>query len=255
MKKKTLKILMIIIIALIVIIGIVFLLNRNEPDDKNDENKENSALESVLLPGKNPTIETPEEQQEVEEVKEKTGKTGDANLYEVHEVDENTKIATIKSSVKYKVAFAGIIKNGKPDMKEVDNIMEEHHPEFAGIYVVEKDRDKFLQYLEGVTNTEYYIDNNGYLKIGKKNNQNEYDKKLEKAIKGEKLLYIINISSVCYIVDEITGEILDYSFENLDKYQTYEYFDDADKRIIFITENKQKQLDDDEIINSVIDLL
>ena len=94
--------------------------------------------------------------------------------------------------------------------------------------------DQFIDLIEGTT--EYY------------------DKKIEKAINGDKI-YSITISSKCYIVDEITGEIQDYSFEDMDEYQTYEYFEDEEKMIICITENINKQLDDKEIMKSVIDLL
>ena len=79
------------------------------------------------------------------------------------------------------------------------------------------------------------------------------DKKIEEIINGNKL-YIIDISSTCYIVDEITGEILDYNFEDMDEYQTYQYFEDGDKKIIFITENQNNQLTVKEIIESVIEL-
>ena len=98
------------------------------------------------------------------------------------------------------------------------------------------------------------IDDGGYLKIDEKNNQNENDKKIEKIIKSKKQ-YILDISSVCYIVDDITGEILDYNFENMDKYQTYEYFEDNDKMIVFINENKGNQMSNKEIFKSVINLL
>jgi hypothetical protein len=84
------------------------------------------------------------------------------------------------------------------------------------------------------------------------NNANENDKKLQKALNSKKQ-YLISISSICYIVDDITGEILDYSFENMDKYQTYEYFEDENKDIIFITENKSNQLSEKEIVNSVLE--
>ena len=80
-----------------------------------------------------------------------------------------------------------------------------------------------------------------------------YGDEIEEIINGNKL-YIIDISSTCYIVDEITGEILDYNFEDMDEYQTYQYFEDGDKKIIFITENQNNQLTVKEIIESVIEL-
>ena len=92
------------------------------------------------------------------------------------------------------------------------------------------------------------------MKISDNQKINDYDKKIINIINGNKL-YILDVNSVCYIVDDITGEILDYNFENMDKYQTYEYFEDNDKMIIFINENKSNQLDDKEIFESVINLL
>ena len=63
------------------------------------------------------------------------------------------------------------------------------------------------------------------------------------------------LSSVCYIVDEVTGEILDYNFENMDKYQTYEYFEDDEKCIVFINQNTNGQLSDSEIFESIVKVL
>ena len=57
-----------------------------------------------------------------------------------------------------------------------------------------------------------------------------------------------------YIVDDVTGEILDYNFENMDKYQTYEYFEDNDRIIVFVTENSSNVLTESEIFESLINL-
>jgi len=147
-----------------------------------------------------------------------------------------------------------MIKGSMPYKEELDDVFDNNQPRKKGIWIYEKDRTKFLKYLSSVTLSKYSIDENGYLQIDNKNNQNDYDKKIEKAINGDKI-YSITISSKCYIVDEITGEIQDYSFEDMDEYQTYEYFEDEEKMIICITENINKQLDDKEIMKSVIDLL
>ena len=147
-----------------------------------------------------------------------------------------------------------MIKKGKPEMNEIDSIFSNMQPQKSGIWILENDREMFLNYLANVTESKYVINENGYLQIENKDKQNDYDKKIEKIISGEKT-YIINISSTCYIVDEISGEILDYSFENMDQFQTYEYFEDDNNMIIFITQNTNKQLEDEEIIKSVIDLL
>ena len=44
-------------------------------------------------------------------------------------------------------------------------------------------------------------------------------------------------------------------FEKMDKYQTYEYFKDGDRMIIFINENSSNQMTEKEIFESVINLM
>ncbi len=226
-------------------------------EEKSDDNKENTENTENVEKEIQITTSTQEESQISSEKKteiiEETGKQGDSDLYEIQEGEDNIKIATIKSSVKYKVAFAGMIKNKAPEKEELDDILEKNHPKYAGIWIKSESQSEFLKYISSVTKSKYEINENGYLKIKNKKNQNEYDKKIEEIINGNKL-YIIDISSTCYIVDEITGEILDYNFEDMDEYQTYQYFEDGDKKIIFITENQNNQLTVKEIIESVIEL-
>lgn len=222
-----------------------------EAESPNEEKQEQDEIKEIEVPNENKENDEP---QEIDTLKENTGKTGDTNLYEIQEGDNNIKIATIKSSIKYKVAFAGMIENKAPEMSKLDNILQEKHPKYAGIWIYEKDRNDVLEMLKEITESEYKIDEDGYLKIVSSKKQNENDKTLENAINGEKL-YIIRNSSLCYIVDEITGEILDYNFEKLDRYQTYEYFQDDDKTIIFMNENTKKQMTSKEIMQSVIDLM
>lgn len=225
--------------------------NVQEPEQEMIEQENNEPPKEIIIEDEN---ELPEEQEEIQTLKENLGKTGNSELYEVQDGYNNTKIVTIKSSVKYKVAFTGMLKNKTPIMSEIDNYLEQKHPKYAGIWVYEKDREDILDILKEITNSEYKIDENGYLKIINKNNQNDNDKKLESIIKGEKL-YIIRISSICYIIDEVTGKILDYNFEKLDRYQTYEYFQDKDKMIIFMNENTKQQMTSKEIFQSIIDLM
>ena len=226
-------------------------------EEKSDDNKENTENTENVEKEIQITTSTQEESQisdeEKTEIIEETGKQGDYDLYEIQEGEDSVKIATIKSSVKYKVAFAGMIKNKVPEKEELDDLLEKNHPKYVGIWIKSESQSEFLKYISSVTKSEYEINENGYLKIKNKKNQNEYDKKIEEIINGNKL-YIIDISSTCYIVDEITGEILDYNFEDMDEYQTYQYFEDGDKKIIFITENQNNQLTVKEIIKSVIEL-
>ena len=248
MKIKNKKVIILVVLLIMFVAILVLLFNKRIQKDNNQYNFEQYG-EQV---DKNQIEYQPDVT--VEEIKNEIGATGNTNIYEVEQEYDGRNILAVKPSIKYKVAFAGMIKNAKPSMSELDNIMEEKLPHKTGIWVKEKSRDKILEiFNDGDVNSKYLIDDDGYLKIDRKNNQNDNDKKIEKIIKGKKQ-YILDISSVCYIVDDITGEILDYNFENMDKYQTYEYFEDKDKYIVFVTENSNNVLTNLEIFKSIINL-
>ena len=250
MKKKQI---IIGIAIMIIVVFIIFLMikNNNKKYDGNGFVTINNIYTNI---DKN-QIEY-SENTNVEELKQESGKTGDSNIYEVETEYDGRKTLQIKPSLKYKVAFAGMIKNGKPLTSELDDIYSKNIPSNNGIWVEKNSREKIKKYLNdtGLFKSKYEINDDGYLKISDNQKINDYDKKIINIINGNKL-YILDVNSVCYIVDDITGEILDYNFENMDKYQTYEYFEDNDKMIIFINENKSNQLDDKEIFESVINLL
>lgn len=192
----------------------------------------------------------------IEEIKKETGANGKSEIYEIQTEYDGRKVLGIKANIKYKVALAGMLKDLKPEYNELDEIITVNAPKDTGIWIENNSREKITRFLKqnSYLNSKYYIDDNGYIKIGDKNNQNDIDKKLEKLINGDRQ-YIIDISSICYIVDSITGEILDYNFEKMDRYQTYQYFQDDKLMIIFINENSSGQLTEKEIFESVINLV
>ena len=55
------------------------------------------------------------------------------------------------------------------------------------------------------------------------------------------------------MVDPVTGQIVDNPYVDIDKEQTYEYFEDGNKIILFITDNEE--IDKDEIFESILNLL
>ena len=55
------------------------------------------------------------------------------------------------------------------------------------------------------------------------------------------------------MVDSVTGEIVDNPYVYIDKEQTYEYFEDENKIIVFITDNEE--IDKDKIFEAVLNLL
>ena len=179
--------------------------------------------------------------------------TSTINMLKTMKIDKTNNSATILNNSgisdiqqdKVKVAFEGMYEN---------QTTKENIPKKAGIWVKEQDKEKFLELLKTETESIYDIDKNGYLYIKNKDKQNENDKKIEEKIKGNKL-YMFSISSTCYIIDPVTNEKIEYCFEDMDQYQVYEYFENNDKSLIFITENKKGLLSNKEIITSILKLI
>lgn len=242
--KKALKII-IAIIAIIIIVGIVILIkkdNKNEVIEKNyneekiEDNKEDNKDESV------------------NSLKEEYKITGDEDIYEVIEDTLGRKMLTVKANINLKVAFAGMVKKSIPQKEEIDTIYEEKFPKKTGIYIDEKDRKKIVEYLN--TNKQlknsYKINEDGSIKISEKNDETELDKKIEKIMNSNKTV-VISINGICYMVDSVTGEIVDNPYVYIDKEQTYEYFEDENKIIVFITDNEE--IDKNKIFEAVLNLL
>lgn len=245
---KNKKIIYTCLIILLLIFIIIFLgikdnrfLTKTENDLVNEQNLEENSLSEQDI-------------KKVEEIKNEIGITGNTELYEIQKGYDNKEIAVIKPNIKYKVAFAGMIKKHKPQMNELDNIIEKNHPKKNGIWIENNSREKMLKIIKNNTKSTYKIDDDGYIKIINKDVQNDNDKILEKIINSNKL-FILNISSICYIIDDISGEILDFNFEKLDMFQNYEYFTDENRNIIFITENTKKMLSETETFQSVLNLM
>lgn len=192
----------------------------------------------------------------VNELKKENGIKGNSDIYEIQTEYDGRKVLTVKANLKFKVAFCGLITRDLPKIEELEKVFQENIPQKNGIWIENYSKDKIVKLINDSekTNSKYAISGDGYLYIVEKNTQTELDKKIEKIINGNKL-NVLAKSSVCYIVDTVTGEILDYNFEKMDKYQTYEYFEDNDKKIIFITENSGNQLYDEDILEDMVNLL
>lgn len=250
MNKKILA----IVVGFIVLIGIcicVLLFQRKNRDNEMQNTTGYLDLEidkNQIAYNENATID---------EIKEDTGISGNNEIYELQTEFDGRRVLVVKANIKYKVAFAGMIKNDLPQMNELDTILEENFPKNNGVWVNAGSRDKLLKLINNSTklNSKYSINDDGYIIITEKNNQTDLDKKFESTINNNQSSNILSVSSVCYTIDDVTGKIIDNDFEFMDKYQTYDYFEDENKKIIFITENKEEQLPIDEIIESVINLL
>lgn len=253
--KKSNKIIMgsIAITIIVIIISMIIAMKyKNKEQERENEKTQQTldeineeyeqAMENSEMYNENASIET---------LKEEYKMTGEDNIYEVTEEADGRKVLTVKSDLNFKVAFAGMIKNNMPQKEELDSIYEQNFPQKAGIYVDAKDRDKILQYLNNnqYLNNKYHINSSGFIEIKEKNNETENDKKMEKVINGNKT-YVISINVICYMMDAVTGEIVDNPYRKMEEDQMYEYFQDDEKIILFITDSKN--MPQDEIFNVII---
>ena len=255
--KKLSKIIICVILLAILIIICIFLrvTNLKNTQTNNDSENEIETYEKEYEEMKSDSIMY-DENSTLEQLKEEYKVTGQNDIYQVETEKDGRKVITIKPSIDYKVAFSGMIKKLKPEFSEIDSIYEKNSPQYNGIWIYSKDRDKILEYLNDneFLKSKYRINEEGYLEVELLNNPTDTDEKIQDIINGNKQ-YIFCISSICYMVDAVTGNIVDNPYNELEKYQTYEYFRDENKMITFITENKENAMTNNEIFNSIIDLM
>ena len=203
-------------------------------DRKESYNRSKSDLEKI--------------EKALESIKNEINSTADSNIYYVTEETDGRKILQIKPKVQFQVDLAGIMKNSKPEEKEIESLNKKA-PNKAGIWISEQSRDKFIDLLNKNNIDNLSIKKDGYLKVDK-TSENEIAKNLEKMIKSDKL-YIINITGVAYERDYISGEIVEYPFEDMDPEQVVEFYENGNKKILEITTNKKQELLDKEILEEI----
>ena len=241
--KKIIRNLIIIILIIVVIIKIGY---------ESKKSNKKSDLENQYKEKKEETMMYNSDAQ-VEDLKKEYNFTGDSNLYEIETEYDGRKVLVIKPNEDYKVAFAGLIKRAKPKKDEVSEIFEKEYPTKSGIWIEEKSRDKILQYLNDNLSSKYEINQSGYLKnLDEKDT--EKDKQIISLINGDRQ-YILAIEGTAYYIDPLTGDIIDDIYEQMDEHQTYSYFKNENNMIIYITENKQKALTNEEIFESLLELV
>ena len=233
------KIIITFMIFAILITGTI-INNKLEIKEEQSQNSDESVLDN--------------ETAKIQDLKEEYKMTGDNELYEVQTEFDGREVPVIKSGINYKVAFAGLIKKSEPAFNELDEIFEQKYPVQSGIWIEDNSREKILEYLNENLQFQYEIDEEGYLKIKKEQGQTHKDIKIKKLINSEKQ-YIFSLSSVYYMIDVVTGNVIDNPYEELDRYQIYDYVEDTDKMIIFITQNSNKIYSQEEIFESILDLV
>lgn len=256
MKKNKKIIIAITIIIIVIILGIALYLNSKQTN-KEQNTEVNEISENVIQDYLNTKENSVmyKDDATLGELKEEYKITGEDDLYCIGTESDGRKVINVKPDIDYKVAFCGMINKEMPNLKDINKIYEEKAPTKNGIWININDREKIVNYLNNNSKlkAEYEVDQEGYLKITKTEDLSSTDEVIRKIIEGNKQ-YVLSISSKCYMVDVVTGEIVENRYNDLEEYQTYEYFQDGDKIIIFISENLENRMTNDEIFDSLIEL-
>ncbi len=246
MKKKVIISSIILIIILIVIL-VVFFITKKSQQDGSEEN-----ISSLPISYDSENEENSEQDQEqIAQITENQGLQADENIYEIATEYDGREVVRVKPSIQYNVALAGMIKKEIPDFSELDNLLTQA-PTHTGIWIEETSRESFLNILNNIADSEYEVNEEGFL-IKKENREmNDYDKKIQEMLSDE-TLHIFDINSTTYIVDEVTGEIQEYPFEEMDPYTEYEYFSTDNKEMFIISANSYGKINQEEILKGILD--
>ena len=247
----------IIILLVIVVIAVIFYINaRNKDNDSETDNNQvttqDNAVEEQENIGEQDEVEntnSEEENERINSVKSQYGFTGDNSLY-----TESNNELSIKPSIAYRTGLIGSIEQRMPTYAEINNTKVDGEPTGTGIWVSPASRETFLNCINSVENS-FEIDENGYLKI-KSGANSKYAQKINE-IEQQSLLVIVDMTGIDYIVDVVTGDIFKNEFEAMDPYQVYEYVDygEANKSIIFLNSNQMNRLTNQEIIDTMMQVI
>ena len=246
MKKKIL----ISVIAIFILIGFIFYIifyfsNKGSREVSNQQKDNNEIIENQAgQSGKS------EQNDEIERIKETINAKGKTDIYQIETEHDGRKIIQIKPEVQFDVDLAGILKNDKPYENEIEKILEKR-PQEKGIWISEQSREQFMKILENNNLNNFSVNNDGFLKIKNENISNSIAKELKKMIESERQ-YIINIKGKSYERDYISGEIVEYPFEEMDPQQVVEIYEKDKDIILELTKNKNGKITDKEILETVL---
>ncbi len=247
------------LVILIVIIGIIiFFINRKKSDDSGVENilltNEIQNLSNII--DENNIIQNVFSEQaesdnldEIRNMQTQINSTANPNIYKIEEEYDGRKILQIKPEVQYVVDLAGVLKNGKPLENEINELLK-GVPNKNGIWISEQSRQKFLNLLANNNINNFYISDDGYLQSSE-STESQLAIKLENMINSDNL-YVINMTGIAYERDYISGEIVEYPFEDMDPYQIIEPYKIENSAILAITSNKENKLEQKEILDAIL---
>lgn len=235
-------------LSILIIISIIFFIVFHQ--NQNGSEEQISSL-PVTYEEENEEEVNEQTQEQITQIIENQGLKADENIYEIATEYDGREVVVIKPNIQYQVALAGMLKKDKPEFSEINDLLEQA-PNHTGIWIEEESREKFLAILKNITNAEYQINEEGFLIQNATWNSNKYDKQIKQMLSDE-MLHIFTIHSVTYIVDEVTGEIQEYPFEEMDPYTEYEYFASDDKEMFIINTNSYEKIDQEEILKNIFE--
>ena len=85
--------------------------------------------------------------EEVEKIKKEINATANTDIYRIEEEPGGRKILQVKPEIQFNVDLAGIIKSGKPEENELNEILKKM-PNSTGIWISNQSRETFLGLLK-----------------------------------------------------------------------------------------------------------
>lgn len=182
------------------------------------------------------------------EIKTEKGIVGADELYEIVEENDGRKALETKKEYLYKVALIGLytkergIEFPNNAISTIENINQNYESaknyliiEDGGVIVPKKDQSKILDVINNNSNDDYYFDDNNHLKqtLSEDVNLSEFDQKLIEKINSNNTL-ILTYDRDYYWIDNVSGEIVNYPFCDLDPYIDYDEigYEDYSIRVI-----------------------
>ena len=186
----------------------------------------------------------------IEEIKNELGYTADSSLYNIDTEYDGRKVLRIKPNIQFMVAFDGIIKPQDLELSKIESIFNENYPKQCGIWIEKNSREHIIEIINKNTKSIYKINNEGYLEIEEKKEQNDLDVVLEKLINSN-FTIILSINSFYFEIDNVTGEIVQYPFEQLDNYQPLDMIKSENNVFIVLSSNENNKLTDKQILDEL----
>ncbi len=248
--KKNIKyiIFAVVMIIIVAIIATMIIVSKNEKN-QNEEKADYETYDGIEI-DKNQT--SYQENTTVGDLKNEIGAKGDNSIYETQTEYDGRKILSIKPDMQFCTVLTGIMENKKPenDLNHIEEVGNSFSGK-KGIWVAPNSRQAFLDILKQTTKNGYNINEEGYLECKANLNANDVDKSIESILFSNKM-YIISITGVCYILDEVSGEVTEYPFEKMAPDQPCEYYESENQKIFVLTTNQEKILSAQELIDAII---